>query len=90
MKTPVNKEFKKMQLLAGLITESQLNEGGYKFNDANEDLAKKIEAAIKPAIEGMLKKAMMDVVTKNPEFKGAAEYGLAVGLIAHQIVMDMA
>ena len=90
MKTPINKEFKKMQLLAGLITESQLNEGGYRFNDANEDLSKKIEAAIKPAIENMLKKAMMDVVTKNPEFKGAAEYGLAVGSIAHQIVMDMA
>jgi hypothetical protein len=79
---------KRIQQLAGLITESQLNEGGYKFNDANEDLAKEIETAIKPAIEGPLKKAMMDVVTKNPKLVGAAEYGLAVGLIAHQIVMD--
>ena len=73
--------------LAKIVNESQLNEG-YKFNDANEDIAKEIETAIKPAIEGTLKKAMMDVATKNPEFKGAANYGLAVGLIAYQIVMD--
>ncbi len=80
-------EAKRFQKLAKIVNESQLNEG-YKFNDANEDIAKEIEIAIKPAIEGTLKKAMMDVATKNPEFKGAANYGLAVGLIAYQIVMD--
>ena len=31
---------------------------------------------------------MIDVATKNPEFIGAANYGLAVGLIAYQIVMN--
>lgn len=81
-------EVKRMQQLAKVINESQLNEGGYRFNDANEDLAKEIETAIKPSIEGTLKKAMMDVATKNPKLVGAAEYGLAVGSIAHQIVMD--
>ena len=83
-------EAKRFQKLAKIVNESQLNEGGYKFNDANEDLAKEIETAIKPAIEGPLKKAMMDVATKNPELKGAPNYGLAIGLIAYDIVMDMA
>jgi hypothetical protein len=82
-------EAKRMKLLAGLITESQLNEG-YKFADANEDKAKEIEAKIKPAIESVLKKTMIDIATKNPELQGAgaANFGLAVGLIAYQIVMD--
>jgi hypothetical protein len=80
-------EAKRFQKLAKIVNESQLNEG-YKFNDANEDLAQEIKTAIKPAVEGPLKKAMMDIATKNPEFKGAANYGLAVGLIAYQIVMD--
>jgi hypothetical protein len=92
----LNESFLKMQKLAGVITESQykqqtqmLNEG-YKFNDANEDTAKEIKNKIKPAVEGALKKAMMDVATKNPELKGAPNYGLAIGLIAYDIVMDMA
>jgi hypothetical protein len=31
---------------------------------------------------------MINVATKNPELKGAPNYGLAIGLIAYQIVMD--
>jgi hypothetical protein len=91
----LNESFLKMQKLAGLITESQfkqqtqmLNEG-YKFNDADEDTAKEIKNKIKPAVESTLKKAMMDVATKNPELKGAPNYGLAIGLIAYDIVMSM-
>ena len=33
-------EAKRFQKLAKIVNESQLNEG-YKFNDANEDIAKK-------------------------------------------------
>jgi hypothetical protein len=94
----LNESFIKMQKLAGVITETQYNEKkrlienqlneGYKFNDASEDIASEIEAKIKPAIESTLKKAMIDVATKNPELKGAPNYGLAIGLIAYQIVMD--
>jgi hypothetical protein len=96
--TAINESFIKMQKLAGVITETQYNEKkrlienqlneGYKFNDASEDIASEIEAKIKPAIESTLKKAMIDVATKNPELKGAPNYGLAIGLIAYQIVMD--
>lgn len=92
----LNESFLKMQKIAGVITEGQyrekvqmLNEG-YKFNDANEDTAKEIKNKIKPAIENTLKKAMIDISTKNPELKGAPNYGLAVGLIAYDIVMDLA
>jgi len=70
--------------------QTQMLNEGYKFNDANEDTAKEIKNKIKPAVEGALKKAMMDVATKNPELKGAPNYGLAIGLIAYDIVMDMA
>ena len=95
-KQTLSEQFLKMQKLAGVITETQykekakiLNEG-YKFNDANDDTTKEIMNKIKPAIESTLKKAMMDVATKNPELKGAPNYGLAIGLIAYDIVMDMA
>jgi hypothetical protein len=80
-------EAKRFQKLAKIITESQLSEG-YKFDDADEATAKEIEAKIKPAIEGTIKKAMMDIIAQNPELKGAPNYGLAVGNVAYKIVMD--
>lgn len=90
------KHIKKFESFAGFpeITETQyrkkvqiLNEG-YKFNDANEDVAKEIQNKIKPAVESTLKKAITDLATKNPKLKGAANYGLGIGLLAYDIVMD--
>jgi hypothetical protein len=86
LKVYAKQEFLKQNQTEGQYKD-QLNEG-YKFNDASEEIASEIETQIKPAIESTLKKAMMDVATKNPELKGAPNYGLAIGLIAYQIVMD--
>jgi len=86
LKVYAKQEFLKQNQTEGQYKD-QLNEG-YKFNDASEEIASEIKTQIKPAIESTLKKAMMDVATKNPELKGAPNYGLAIGLIAYQIVMD--
>ena len=95
------KDLIRMNQLAGIISESQARkmtevleeenlQEGYKFNDANEDTAEEIKSKLEPIIKETLKKAMIDVATKNPELKGAANYGLAAGLIAYDIVMKEA
>lgn len=73
-----------------VATDSKMLEEAYSLDDANEDIARQILAKIKstPGIEDALKKAMMDVASKNPELAGAPNYGLAVGLLAYEIVMS--
>ena len=79
-------EAQRMQQLAGVLLQE-----GYKFNDANEELAQELRTKLKPAIESTLKNQLTSALAKLPELKqaGAANVGLAVGLIAFDIANNV-
>lgn len=79
-------EAKRMQHLAGVSLQE-----GYKFDDANEEVAQDLRAKLKSAIESTLKSQLMGALNKIPELKqaGAANIGLAVGLVAFDIVNNL-
>jgi hypothetical protein len=78
-------EAKRMQHLAGVSLQE-----GYKFDDASEEISQELVAKLKPIIENTLKSQLTGALAKVPELKqaGAANIGLAVGLIAFDIAKN--
>jgi len=66
-----------------------LNESDYKFNDANTEKANDFRKRMASDIKTALKPALIKIAKANPDIRGEANIGLAIGLIAFDLIQEL-